>query len=106
MPSIQAEGDAIYDKSLASYQEIVDACDSFYAISNDKLINVYLDEDMTPEALFDKANMQAVNLIKVICNILSTPSYTNIAAWDIISFFKNTKIFTLLSTEIKDSEYS
>ena len=106
LPSIQAEGNDVYEKSLTSYQEIVDACDSFYTISNDKLINVYLDEDMTPEALFDKANMQAVNLIKVICDTLSTPSYTNIAASDILSFFKHTKIFTLLSTTIKDSEYS
>ena len=106
LPSIQAEGHDVYEKSLASYQEIVESCDSFYTISNDKLINAYLDDDMTYEELLGKANNQAVNLIKVVSDILSNPSYTSIAASDILSFFKRTKVFTLLSTEINDIEYS
>ncbi|MCF0228048.1 MAG: hypothetical protein HUJ52_04450, partial [Malacoplasma sp.] len=92
LPSVQAEGHDVYEKSLASYQEIIDSCNSFYTISNDKLINAYIeDEKMTYENLLNKANMQVINLIKVISDILSNPLYTTIAASDILAFFRKTK---------------
>ncbi|MCF0227639.1 MAG: hypothetical protein HUJ52_02345, partial [Malacoplasma sp.] len=105
LPSMYAEGKPVYQNSIDSYQEIADSCDAFYTLSHDKLYNIYNKDSLEYYESLERANVEIIKPIKLITNIMDCPN-TNIGASDILTFFKNTKVFTVLSTSIKDNEQS
>lgn len=105
IPSIQAEGQEVYDNALNSLSKLIDNCDCISTISNDRIIGID-DEHSSMMDAFEKANHEVNRIIDTISNIINEASYINIDFADIRKFFTATKVFDLLPVSINNEEYN
>ncbi len=104
LPSINSEGNAVYQNALLHLKELKNNVDSITTISNDLIIKNSGD-DISFMKAFEKANEQVTNTISEICDMINIATEMNIDYADLKSFFKQSKTFSFTSI-LLDKEYS
>jgi len=106
LPSVQAEGSKIYLNALDSLKKIVDICNSYCIISNDRIINNNNNEVVSLLSSYARSNEELSNIVKVVAEIINEPTNINIDFADVRNFFKNNHSFMVSTVTINNSEYT
>lgn len=106
LPSVQAEGSKIYLNALDSLKKIVDICNSYCIISNDRIINNNNNEVVSLLSSYARSNEELSNIVKVVAEIINEPTNINIDFADVHNFFKNNHSFMVSTVTINNSEYT
>lgn len=105
IPSIQAEGQEVYDNAVDSLNRLINNCDTISTISNDRIIGIDDDNTSMMDA-FNKANHEVNHMIDTIVNIINEPAYINVDFADVRNFLLAAKSFNLLPVSINQESYS
>ena len=106
LPSIQAEGQIVYEKALRSFKNITEFTNSYSTISNDRIIELDQEQNISLIEAFSRANEEVTNTIESIVNIINVPSEINVDFADVRNFFLNSKAFMFSSIEMLNDNYS
>lgn len=106
LPSIDAEGQTVFENAQISYKKIADNCDSCCTINNEKCLNANDDCQMSLLEAFEKCNEEIGNIIATIIDIINNPTKINIDFADIKNFFITSRTFMVCSFEIDNKNYS
>ena len=106
LPSIQAEGQIVYEKALRSFKNITEFTNSYSTISNDRIIELDQEQNISLIEAFSRANEEVTNTIESIVNIINIPSEINVDFYYVHNFFLNSKAFMFSSIEMLNDNYS
>ena len=105
LPSVQAEGSKVYINALESFKKVIENCDSYCTISNDRIINNN-DKSVSLLSSYTCSNNQISNIIDVVTKIINEPTNINIDFADVRNFFKNNRSFMVSTVTLNNSEYT
>ena len=105
LPSVQAEGPKVYENALESFKKVIENCNSYCTISNDKIINNN-DDSISLLGSFMRANEEISNIVAIVTDIVNIPTTINVDFADIHNFFMNNHSFMISSITIDNQNYS
>ena len=105
LPSVQAEGSKVYENALESFKKIIENCNSYCTISNDKIINNN-DDSISLLGSFMRANEEISNIVAIVTDIVNIPTTINVDFADIHNFFMNNHSFMISSVSIDNQKYT
>ena len=105
LPSVQAEGSKVYENALESFKKIIENCNSYCTISNDKIINNN-DDSISLLGSFVRANEEISNIVAIVTDIVNIPTTINVDFADIHNFFMNNHSFMISSVSIDNQKYT
>lgn len=105
LPSVQAEGSKVYENALESFKKIIENCNSYCTISNDKIINNN-DDSISLLGSFVRANEEISNIVAIVTDIVNIPTTINVDFADIHNFFMNNHSFMVSSISIDNQKYT
>lgn len=106
LPSVQAEGSKVYANALESFKKIIENCDSYCTISNDRIINNNSDKSISLLSSYTHSNDQISNVVDVVTKIINEPTNINIDFADVRNFFKNNHSFMVSIVTLNNNEYT
>ncbi len=105
LPSVQAEGSKVYENALESFKKVIENCNSYCTISNDKIISNN-DDSISLLGSFMRANEEISNIVAIVTDIVNVPTTINVDFADVHNFFMNNHSFMISSIIIDNQKYT
>ena len=105
LPSVQAEGSKVYENALESFKKVIENCNSYCTISNDKII-CNNDDSISLLGSFMRANEEISSIVAIVTDIVNVPTTINVDFADVHNFFMNNHSFMISSIIIDNQKYT